>query len=144
SSDLDVLRPRSASGRSVVDGLVRLRDTLNMTANRVARFGADARPGTARAPVYWPAYTQPVSARQLAHQIDVTVRRLVRVLDEVEPDDWDGARRIAGDAVVTLGELVDDTVHHAAHDLLALLGATADSGAPPAGPAAGFPIGEPR
>lgn len=115
---------RDLSGRLAptrFERVARLRDELHATANRVERFRLTAVPVIDVVRVHAArAATTMLSPGQILHQLDLVGDRLVAALGALTPGDWRRVGRV-GDDTITLGELIDDVVHAARHDLLDLV-----------------------
>lgn len=108
-------------GWSPVERVALLRDELQVTANRVARFGVDDHPIVDPVLITAPtAASAALAMEQLLFQLDLSAGRLIALLDPLSPRDWTRTCRV-GDRLVTLGELVAGVVHRATHDLVDLL-----------------------
>ena len=104
-----------------VNRVARLRNELHVTANRVAEFSYEEHPRLDAVRITASTASVPaLVAPRVLVQLDLTAARLIKYLDALSATDWKRTGR-AGDELVTLGELVDDVVHTARHDLLDLM-----------------------
>lgn len=97
--------------------VTRLRNELHATANRVARFGFEARPTLDVVHVPPTAAAGALLApRVVTYRLGLTIDRLAGLIARLSADDWKRVG-LVGDRQVTLGALVDEALQ-VSHDLL--------------------------
>jgi hypothetical protein len=111
--------PHGVGAESAAPRVARLRNELHVTANRVARFGFEARPTVDVVHVPPTAAAGALRApRVVIYRLGLTVDRLAGLIARLSADDWKRVG-LVGDRQVTLGAIVDEALQ-AGFDLLRL------------------------